>query len=455
MKVEVNQLREENEDLKGRIRQLEKHHETMKGELKDMNRVVARQHGRTQVILNLLRSMDESHTSISPGTEHTRMPATATAVSMSMSTSGGVLDVAENTRVPGQTDHFREIPRTIPSPSHRPLELQGRDIHVQSGGDQYGERGHFPTRSAGAPVVRFSEQSDVQHIIGLDPVHSGSASAIVFGNLGQVDQATLMQSREVNRQTAPGLSNSSAGHNLGRHPRQWSRMEYGEEWLLAMSEGSHNPFPSPLPGQQASPDTAMSEESQDTEERPHLVGTASSRYDIHVESPGQQHDNGTSFEPAARGEFNDPMDGNEHVAHVGRRRGRSLSLGNDGDVQNSAAQGVGGFMRSQPGRGLENENDHEVERGPRGPGNRQGRRRGSDSAAFVHRGDRGGDADVEMRALPLAVPNETLERWSFDTAPLLAHGHGMVHGLAIGGLPPTAQTQTQDSNVIAMRRGVQ
>ncbi|KDR79945.1 hypothetical protein GALMADRAFT_242096 [Galerina marginata CBS 339.88] len=255
-----------------------------------------------------------------------RMPATATAISMSMSTSGGILG-----RVPAQTDHFREIPRAIPGLPHQALELQGQDIHMQSDVDRQGENDHSPT-SAGVLAARFSEQSDERHIIGFD---SASARSTVFGNLGQVGQATLMQTRGVSGRTAAGLSISGTEHDLERHTKQLSRMDYGEEWQLAMSRGSHNPFPSPVSGLQTSPDIEM--RNQEAPERPRPAPAAFSTYNIHVESPGQQRDNGTNFGQAARDEFNSPSGGSE------------------------LAQDVGGFMGSQPGHGAENDNDHGME----------------------------------------------------------------------------------------------
>jgi len=265
----------------------------------------------------------------------------------------------------------------------------------------------------------------------------------------------LMQTRELSRRTAAGLSRK-AHHDAGL----WTGMDIDGERSYATSEWSSNNFSSPRTGHQILRDAEIGEQRQDAERRPPNVHAGRSmRLGPNVPLFPQQFDN-LNFGLQTLHEDSTPGVGADNVG-IGsdgvRRRGRSLSLGDwefqarpwavvpsqtgDRDLDPS---GVGGFVDSF-GHGTENESESEIERGKR---NKQRRRRGSDGAAFLHNGDRGG-VDVDMRPLPLVIPVETPGSWSFDTTALATDG--MLHGLGIGGLPHTSEPQPQSSDTMARK----
>ncbi|KDR84338.1 hypothetical protein GALMADRAFT_708493 [Galerina marginata CBS 339.88] len=365
------------------------------------------------------------------------------ARSLSMSTSmstwslapGSTSRIAGNLRPP-ESESFTDQPQyhgppmdAYPSNSG----LQTQELRSQLRHYQHADRPQFSARNINQLAVRFSENVDGEPIVDYESTHSVSSTRLisVFGNLGQVDQATLLEARVLSRRTAAGLS-PEAHHDAGT----WTEMDTDESGPpYTPSESFSDPFSSASIGHQRLPSPETGKRRRDAEEPPQHVqlGTDTLRVRQQFDDP--------RFELQTLHERNAPA--RVSAGRAGQRE-RRFSLG-DEEFQ-------GRLFAPSSWKGFDSPNvvnqkaDDDSERGS---GTGQRKRRGSDGGLFQHSGDRGG-VDVEMLHLPSEVPIKIPGRWSFDTTALARDG--ILHGLGIGGLShtPTSHTpQSQNVDTIA------
>ncbi|KDR84373.1 hypothetical protein GALMADRAFT_710279 [Galerina marginata CBS 339.88] len=339
----------------------------------------------------------------------------STSISTSMSTSSLALALGSTSRTTGNlrppklfTDQLQyHVPPMNAYPSNPGLQTRESRSRLQH--RQHTDRPQFSGENVNQPAVRFSDNVHAEPIIDYEPIHSVSPTRpiSVFGNLGQVGQATLLKTRKLSQRTAAGLS-PEAHHDAGI----WTEMNIDESGPpYTPSESFSDPFSSPSVGHQLLPSPGTGKRRRDAEEPPQSVnlGTDMSRF-------RQQFDD-SRFGPKTLHERNT-------TARVGAgrvgQRGRRFSLG-DEEVQGRLFASPSAWKGFDSRNVINHEADNDIERG-RGTGPRK--RRGSDGGL----------------QLPLEVPIKIPGSWSFDT--IAPARDGILHGLGIGGLSHIGTSDT-------------